>query len=185
MNGIGIKQLKDPVVLIAVGFGSGLAPKAPGTAGTLVAIPLYLVMQPLPLISYLLITTFLFIAGIWICTYAAEKFGVHDHPAIVIDEIVGYLITMIAAPGGWVAITVGFVLFRLLDAIKPWPCPGLTETSTAVSASCSTMSSRASLHSRLSRVLFIFRCCHAKHLCHFADRLPGSAFGQGGCRAGH
>jgi phosphatidylglycerophosphatase A len=78
-------------------------------------------MQPLPLISYLLITTFLFIAGIWICTYAAEKFGVHDHPAIVIDEIVGYLITMIAAPGGWVAITVGFVLFRLLDAIKPWP----------------------------------------------------------------
>lgn len=121
MNGIGIKQLKDPVVLIAVGFGSGLAPKAPGTAGTLVAIPLYLVMQPLPLISYLLITTFLFIAGIWICTYAAEKFGVHDHPAIVIDEIVGYLITMIAAPGGWVAITVGFVLFRLLDAIKPWP----------------------------------------------------------------
>jgi len=121
MNGIGIKQLKDPVVLIAVGFGSGLAPKAPGTVGTLVAIPLYLVMQPLPLISYLLITTCLFIAGIWICTYAAEKFGVHDHPAIVFDEIVGYLITMIAVPGGWAAMTVGFVLFRLLDAIKPWP----------------------------------------------------------------
>jgi phosphatidylglycerophosphatase A len=121
MNGIGIKQLKDPVVLIAVGFGSGLAPKAPGTAGTLVAIPLYLVMQPLPLISYLLITTCLFIAGIWICTYAAEKFGVHDHPAIVFDEIVGYLITMIAVPGGWAAMTVGFVLFRLFDAIKPWP----------------------------------------------------------------
>ena len=121
MNGIGIKQLRDPVVLIAVGFGSGLAPKAPGTAGTLVAIPLYLVMQPLPLISYLLITTCLFIAGIWICTYAAEKFGVHDHPAIVFDEIVGYLITMIAAPGGWVAMAVGFVLFRLFDAIKPWP----------------------------------------------------------------
>ena len=77
MNGIGIKQLKDPVVLIAVGFGSGLAPKAPGTAGTLVAIPLYLLMQPLPLVTYLLITTCLFIAGIWICTYAAEKFGVH------------------------------------------------------------------------------------------------------------
>ena len=121
MNGIGLKQLKDPVVLVAVGFGSGLAPKAPGTAGTLVAIPLYLLMQPLPLISYLLIVTCLFIAGIWICTYAAEKFGVHDHPAIVIDEIVGYLITMIAAPEGWPAIVVGFVLFRLLDAIKPWP----------------------------------------------------------------
>ena len=121
MNGISIKQLKDPVVLVAVGLGSGLAPKAPGTAGTLVAIPLFLLMQPLPLITYLLITTCLFIAGIWICTYAAEKFGVHDHPAIVIDEIVGYLITMIAAPQGWLAVTAGFVLFRLLDAVKPWP----------------------------------------------------------------
>ena len=121
MNSISVKQLKDPVVLVAVGFGSGLAPKAPGTAGTLVAIPLFLLMQPLPLITYLLITTCLFIAGIWICTYAAEKFGVHDHPAIVIDEIVGYLITMTAAPQGWLAVTAGFVLFRLLDAVKPWP----------------------------------------------------------------
>ena len=121
MNGINIKHLKDPVVLIAVGFGSGLAPKAPGTAGTLIAIPLYMLMQPLPLISYLLITTCLFIAGIWICAYAAEKLGVHDHPSIVFDEIVGYLITMIAAPEGWQLIIVGFVLFRLLDAIKPWP----------------------------------------------------------------
>ena len=121
MNGIGFKQLKDPVVLIAVGFGSGLAPKAPGTAGTLIAIPLFMLMQPMPLISYLLITTCLFIAGIWICTYSAEKLGVHDHPSIVIDEIVGYLITMIAAPEGWPVIVAGFVLFRLLDAIKPWP----------------------------------------------------------------
>jgi phosphatidylglycerophosphatase A len=121
MKGISIGQLKDPVVLIAVGFGSGLAPKAPGTAGTLVAIPLFMLLQPMPLISYLLITTCLFIAGIWICTYAAEKLGVHDHPSIVIDEIVGYLITMIAAPEGWLVMLVGFVLFRLFDALKPWP----------------------------------------------------------------
>ena len=121
MNAISLKQLRDPVVLIAVGFGSGLAPKAPGTAGTLIAIPLYLLMQPLPLISYLLITTCLFITGIWICAYTAEKLGVHDHPSIVIDEIVGYLITMTAVPGGWLAVAVGFILFRLLDAIKPWP----------------------------------------------------------------
>jgi phosphatidylglycerophosphatase A len=121
MNGINVKHLKDPVVLIAVGFGSGLAPKAPGTAGTLVAIPLYLLIRPMPLLSYLLITTCLFITGIWICTYAAEKLGVHDHPSIVFDEVVGYLITMIAAPEGWPAIIAGFILFRLLDAIKPWP----------------------------------------------------------------
>ncbi len=121
MKGIGIKQLKDPVVLVAVGFGSGLAPKAPGTAGTLVAIPLYLLMQPLPLISYLLFTTCVFIAGIWISTYAAEKFGVHDHPAIVIDEVAGFLVTMTAAPAGWPVLIAGFVLFRLFDALKPWP----------------------------------------------------------------
>ena len=121
MSVINIKQLKDPVLLLAVGFGSGLAPKAPGTAGTVLAVPLYMLMQPLPLVTYLLITTCLFIAAIWICTYAAEKLGVHDHPSIVIDEIVGYLITMVAAPAGWLPVLIGFVLFRLLDAIKPWP----------------------------------------------------------------
>ena len=78
-------------------------------------------MQQLPLLSYLLFTTCLFIAGIWICSYASEKIGVHDHPSIVIDEIVGYLITMTAAPAGWLSIVIGFVLFRLLDALKPWP----------------------------------------------------------------
>lgn len=121
MNAIDTRQLKDPVVLVAAGFGSGLAPRAPGTAGTVVAIPLFLLMQPLPLVTYLLVTTCLFIAGIWICTYTAEKLGVHDHPSIVFDEIVGYLITMIAAPEGWLPIVVGFILFRLLDAVKPWP----------------------------------------------------------------
>ena len=73
MSGIEARQLKDPVILIAVGFGSGLAPKAPGTAGTVVAIPLYMLMQQLPLVTYLVITTCLLIAGIWICTYTAEK----------------------------------------------------------------------------------------------------------------
>jgi phosphatidylglycerophosphatase A len=121
MNAIDTRQLKDPVVLVAVGFGSGLAPRAPGTAGTVAAIPLFLLMQSLPLVTYLLVTTCLFIAGIWICTYTAEKLGVHDHPSIVFDEIVGYLITMIAAPEGWLPVVVGFVLFRLLDAVKPWP----------------------------------------------------------------
>ena len=121
MSRIDASELKDPVVLIAVGFGSGLAPKAPGTAGTVVAVPLYLMMQPLPLATYLLVTTILFIAGIWVCTYTAEKLGEHDHPSIVIDEIVGYLVTMIAAPEGWLPVIAGFVLFRLLDAVKPWP----------------------------------------------------------------
>ena len=121
MTRISIKQLKDPVILIATGLGSGLAPKAPGTAGTVIAIPLYLVMQPLPLASYVLITALLFALGIWVCAYTANKLGVHDHPSIVIDEIVGFLITMAAVPAGWLWIVIGFVLFRLFDALKPWP----------------------------------------------------------------
>ena len=121
MNSIETRQLRNPVILLAVGFGSGLSPWAPGTAGTVVGVLLYLLMQGLPLVSYLLITACLFVAGIWICTYTAERLGVHDHPAIVIDEIVGYLITMVAAPEGWLPVVIGFLLFRLLDALKPWP----------------------------------------------------------------
>jgi phosphatidylglycerophosphatase A len=121
MNSIETRQLRNPVILLALGFGSGLSPWAPGTAGTVVGVLLYLLMQGLPLVSYLLITACLFIVGIWICTYTAERLGVHDHPAIVIDEIVGYLITMVAAPEGWLPVVIGFLLFRLLDALKPWP----------------------------------------------------------------
>lgn len=118
---IQIKELKDPIVFIGLGLGSGLAPKAPGTAGTLVAVPLYLVMQNLPLLWYATITVAITLLGIWVCSYSARKLGVHDHPAIVIDEIAGFLITMFAVPAGWVWLLAGFVLFRLFDALKPWP----------------------------------------------------------------
>lgn len=106
---------------VAIGFGSGLAPKAPGTAGTLVAIPLYLLMNQLALWQYLGVVVVLLVLGIWICGKAATELGVHDDPSIVLDEIVGYLITMIAAPAGWVWIIAGFILFRLFDIWKPWP----------------------------------------------------------------
>ena len=105
----------------AIGFGSGLASKAPGTAGTLVAVPIYLVLNQLVLWQYLATVFVLFIAGIWICDVAAKQMGVHDDPSIVWDEIVGYLITMIASPPGWFWIIAGFVLFRLFDILKPWP----------------------------------------------------------------
>lgn len=121
MADLSAKHLKDPVVLIATGFGSGLVPRAPGTAGTVIAIPLYLLMQSLSLPAYLLITAVLFIMGILVCSYTANKLGVHDHPAIVIDEIVGFLVTMIAAPAGWLWLVIGFILFRIFDAAKPWP----------------------------------------------------------------
>lgn len=113
--------LKDPVVCLALGLGSGLSPKAPGTAGTVMTIPLYLLMQDLPLMVYALITLLITLSGIWICSYSANKLGVHDHPAIVIDEVAGFLITMLAAPAGWPWLLAGFVLFRFFDALKPWP----------------------------------------------------------------
>ena len=106
---------------VAIGFGSGLASKAPGTAGTLVAIPIYLALDRLDLWQYLVVVFVLLIAGFWLCDTAAKQLGVHDDPSIVWDEIVGYLITMIAAPGGWFWVISGFVLFRLFDILKPWP----------------------------------------------------------------
>ena len=111
----------DPVLWLAFGFGSGLAPRAPGTAGTLMAIPLFLLLDLLPLAGYLLATVVITLAGIWICGRASQILGVHDHPGIVWDEFAGYLITMVMAPEGWAGILSGFVLFRLFDIWKPWP----------------------------------------------------------------
>lgn len=118
---ISFTALKDPVVFIALGLGSGLSPKAPGTAGTVMSIPLFLLIQDLPLMAYALITLSITLLGIWICSYSAKKLGVHDHPAIVIDEVAGFLITMFAAPNGWQWLLAGFILFRFFDAVKPWP----------------------------------------------------------------
>lgn len=106
---------------LAVGFGSGLASKAPGTAGTLVAVPMYIGLSYFALWQYLVVVVALFIIGVWICDVVAKQMGVHDAPSIVWDEIVGYLITMIASPPGWFWIIAGFVLFRLFDILKPWP----------------------------------------------------------------
>ncbi len=115
------KVLSSPVHFLAFGFGSGLAPFAPGTVVTLMAIPLYLLMQSLTLPLYLLVTTIVCVVGIWICGKSSDLLGVHDHSGIVWDEFAGYFITMIAAPPGWLWIIIGFALFRLFDIWKPWP----------------------------------------------------------------
>ncbi len=112
---------RDPVQLAACGFGSGLAPVAPGTFGTLVALPLWWLLQPLPLAAYLAVVALLAGVGVWLCGRAAAALGVHDHPAIVWDEIVGYLVAMTAAPAGWLPMLLGFALFRAFDILKPWP----------------------------------------------------------------
>lgn len=106
---------------IAFGFGSGLSPVAPGTAGTLAAIPAYLLMSPLHWPHYLGLVLAFTLLGIWACERTSRDLGAKDPSAIVWDEWVGFFVTMLAAPSGWLWILAGFVLFRLFDIWKPWP----------------------------------------------------------------
>jgi phosphatidylglycerophosphatase A len=114
-------RIANPIHFLALGFGSGLLPKAPGTYGTLAAIPLYLLLAPTSMNFYLVVVILMSVSGIYICGKAAEDAGVHDHGAIVWDEIVGFLITMFLVPLSWQSVVVGFVLFRIFDIFKPWP----------------------------------------------------------------
>ncbi|TQV85292.1 phosphatidylglycerophosphatase A family protein [Aliikangiella coralliicola] len=110
-----------PVHFLSFGFGSGLAPKAPGTFGTLAAIPLYLLVAELSLAYYLLTCALVSLVGIYFCHHTANRLKVHDHPGIVWDEIAGFLITMIGFAATWQNLLIGFVLFRIFDILKPWP----------------------------------------------------------------
>ena len=113
--------LRDPRHFLALGFGAGLAPRAPGTFGTLVAIPPYLLLAQLPWPVYLGVTLAAFLLGVYLCGFTSRALGVHDHGGIVWDEVVGFWVTMIALPPQWPLILAGFVLFRLFDIVKPWP----------------------------------------------------------------
>lgn len=111
----------NPIHFLAFGFGSGCSPIAPGTAGTLVAIVPYLLLQNLSLAWYVAALLASFFVGIWLCARASRALGVHDHGGIVWDEFVGFWITMLAAPEGWQWVLIGFVLFRVFDIWKPQP----------------------------------------------------------------
>jgi phosphatidylglycerophosphatase A len=120
-SGLAGEVFSDPVHFLAFGFGSGLAPVAPGTAGSLPGFLLAWLCLPLPLAWRIAILVGLVLAGIWICGESARRIGVHDHPGIVWDEITGMYMTLLVVPthiGLWIA---AFVLFRLFDIWKPWP----------------------------------------------------------------
>ena len=106
---------------IAFGAGAGLAPRAPGTAGTAIAIPIYLTIAAEPIAVYALVVAVVIAVGIWVCGRTAHDLGVHDHPGIVLDEIAGFLVAMTALPFDWRWIAAGFVVFRVFDIAKPWP----------------------------------------------------------------
>jgi phosphatidylglycerophosphatase A len=112
---------RNPIHFLAFGLGSGAAPKAPGTFGTLAAIPLWLLFSDLPILSYIAVIVVASLVGIWLCGQTSKDLGVHDHGGIVWDEFVGLWITYIALPEGWLWVLFGFLLFRLFDIWKPWP----------------------------------------------------------------
>lgn len=115
------RLMRHPVHFLSLGFGSGLSPFAPGTLGTLAALPLVWLAADLSLLYLGLIAVLSFLFGIWICAQTTKALGVHDHPAIVWDEFVGYWMTMMLVPKTWPWLLAGFACFRFFDIVKPWP----------------------------------------------------------------
>ncbi len=120
--------LRDPAVLVASGFGAGLAPSAPGTFGTLLAIPFWWMLAGSGTIIYLALAATGFIGGVWICNRAAAVLEKHDDPAIVIDEVVGYFAAMVVVPREVHWVVVSFFVFRMFDILKPWPISWIDRT---------------------------------------------------------
>lgn len=115
-------SLANPVHCLALGFGSGLASKMPGTFGTLAGLPLvWLLTTYSSMATYAVLTLIGAIAGIWLCGITADDMQVHDDSSIVWDEIIGIMITMFAVPLSWPTLLLGFALFRIFDILKPWP----------------------------------------------------------------
>jgi phosphatidylglycerophosphatase A len=104
---------------LATFFGVGLFPKAPGTMGTIATIPLVLLLSHFGVFTYMIVTILLLPVGIVAAEFYEQDKGGHDHKEIVIDEVLGFLITMLWLPMTWQAILIGFALFRVLDITKP------------------------------------------------------------------
>ena len=113
--------LHSPSGLLAFGFGSGLSPFAPGTMGTLVAVPFIFALRSLGETGFWLALVLLFLLGVWLCENVSRKLGVHDHGGIVWDEMVGYWLSAAFVPLQWHWLLAAFLLFRFFDIVKPWP----------------------------------------------------------------
>jgi phosphatidylglycerophosphatase A len=114
--------LSHPAHLLSFGFGSGLARKAPGTFGTLVAFPMYWFLAPrLSNAVFILVLIWAFAIGIWVCDKTGKALGVADYGGIVWDEIVAFMLVLFFTPPGWHWALLAFVLFRFFDIFKPPP----------------------------------------------------------------
>ncbi|MCW8877113.1 MAG: phosphatidylglycerophosphatase A [Kangiellaceae bacterium] len=113
--------LTHPVHFLAFGFGSGLSPKAPGTCGSLIIVPVLFGFSFLSANTFIVATMLVSLSGIYICGRSAELLKTHDHPGIVWDEFAGMFVTFLFIPITWQNLIAGFILFRLFDILKPWP----------------------------------------------------------------
>ena len=113
--------IAHPTHFISLGFGSGLAPKAPGTFGTLVGLPLFWLISDLSFYAQLSIIILLFLVGIYCCDKTGKALGVSDHGGIVWDEIVAIMLVLTITPMQWRWWLIAFLLFRLFDIWKPYP----------------------------------------------------------------
>lgn len=116
-------HLTNPVHFLAVGFGSGLMRPAPGTWGTLTGLIIgTLLLHWLNPFSFIILTALCFVSGCCLCQKTADDMGVHDHGAIVWDEIVAIFIVLTVLPDlSWQWLLTAFILFRLFDIVKPYP----------------------------------------------------------------
>ena len=117
----GETPVEKGVILLATGFYTGYAPIVPGTFGTLVGIPLALILSFFPLWESTVILIVMIAISCWIADKAEKIYGITDPNDIVIDEILGYVVTVWALPFTWVVALTGFILFRVLDILKPFP----------------------------------------------------------------
>ena len=113
--------LGSPSGFLAFGFGSGLSPFAPGTMGTLVAVPFIFALKALAEPGFWIALLLLFLLGVVLCEQVSRKLGVHDHGGIVWDEMIGYWLSAAFIPLQWHWLLAAFLLFRFFDIVKPWP----------------------------------------------------------------
>jgi phosphatidylglycerophosphatase A len=107
---------------LATWFGCGRVPKAPGTAGTIGAIPLYLLLARAGRAGVGLAAMVATFVGVWAASVVARQLASKDPQVVVIDEVAGFLVTMVPVrTASWQAVLSGFLLFRALDSLKPWP----------------------------------------------------------------
>ena len=116
------RALADRLALaIATGLGAGYVPVAPGTAGTVIAVPLFWGLSHLSAWEQLATTSAFALLAVWAAQRAGKRLGDPDDPRIVCDEIAGFLVTLALLPATPRVLALGFVLFRALDQLKPWP----------------------------------------------------------------